>query len=136
MKKEIEHLLRQLEDALEARLADPLLRLSPREHEVCRLIRGGSRGREISRELGISPKTVEHHRKNIRRKLNLSNRKINLASYLRLIARPSWRSARGQRGRNHSGGRIQPRGAEEAYNRKESRDVRVFSADCFDTPFR
>jgi len=38
---------------------------------------------EIARLIGISQDTVKTHRKNIRRKLNICNSKINLTTYLR-----------------------------------------------------
>lgn len=50
----------------------PILKnLSDREFEIVRLIGKGFTTREVARELGISGKTVESHRGNIRRKLNL-----------------------------------------------------------------
>jgi DNA-binding NarL/FixJ family response regulator len=50
----------------------PLLKkLSDREFEIVRLIGKGFTTGEVSRQLGISSKTVQSHRGNIRRKLNL-----------------------------------------------------------------
>lgn len=46
-------------------------RLGRREHEVLRLIAGGARSGEIAERLHISPATVEVHRRNIMRKLDL-----------------------------------------------------------------
>jgi len=60
-----------------------LEKLSPRERDVCELIRGGARSREIARRLGLSPETVNKHRQAIRRKLQIDHRGINLSSYLR-----------------------------------------------------
>jgi len=48
-----------------------LEKLSDREMEVVRLIGKGFTTGEVARELGISGKTIESHRGNIRRKLNL-----------------------------------------------------------------
>jgi DNA-binding NarL/FixJ family response regulator len=48
-----------------------LQKLSDRELEIVRLIGKGSTTGEVASELGISSKTVESHRGNIRRKLNL-----------------------------------------------------------------
>jgi DNA-binding NarL/FixJ family response regulator len=48
-------------------------KLSDRELEIVQLIGRGFTTGEISRELGISNKTVESHRGNIRQKLNLRN---------------------------------------------------------------
>ncbi|MCI5222321.1 MAG: DNA-binding response regulator [Candidatus Electrothrix sp. AR4] len=46
------------------------------------LIRQGKRSKEIAEMLNIALQTVETHRKNIRKKLNISGKKINLVSYL------------------------------------------------------
>jgi DNA-binding NarL/FixJ family response regulator len=48
--------------------------LSPREHEVLRLIARGYTYKEIARELEISTKTVESHVSSVLRKLQLSTR--------------------------------------------------------------
>jgi DNA-binding NarL/FixJ family response regulator len=50
-----------------------LKQLSDRELEILRLIGEGYTTREISSSLGISAKTVESHRGNIRQKLHLKN---------------------------------------------------------------
>ncbi len=48
-------------------------KLSAREYEVLRLVGEGMQPQQISERLGISAKTVETHRFNIRRKLRLSS---------------------------------------------------------------
>jgi DNA-binding NarL/FixJ family response regulator len=54
---------------------DPELdQLTPREHEVLRLIARGYSYKEIARQLSISTKTVESHVSSVLRKLQLSNR--------------------------------------------------------------
>lgn len=60
-----------------------LLKLSPREMEVCQLIQLGRSGKEIAQLLNMSFETVQTHRKNIRRKLGLRGRKTSLFTYLR-----------------------------------------------------
>ena len=42
--------------------------MTPREREVLRLLVSGHTNKEVSRELGISVKTVEYHRANVMRK--------------------------------------------------------------------
>jgi PAS domain S-box-containing protein len=56
--------------------------LSGTEIRVADLIRHGKGTKEIADLLGISINTVLFHRKNIRRKLDLVNRKVNLIAYL------------------------------------------------------
>jgi DNA-binding NarL/FixJ family response regulator len=59
----------------EAPAVDPELdQLTPREREVLRLIARGYTYKELSRELGISTKTVETHVSAVLRKLQLSSR--------------------------------------------------------------
>jgi DNA-binding NarL/FixJ family response regulator len=48
--------------------------LTARETQVLKLVAGGETSKEISRELGISIKTVEFHRSNAVRKLRFCNR--------------------------------------------------------------
>ncbi len=54
--------------------------LTPREREVLTLIAEGMSNAEIAQELVISVKTVDRHRENIMRKLNLHSR-IDLVKY-------------------------------------------------------
>jgi DNA-binding NarL/FixJ family response regulator len=52
---------------------DPVALLTDREFEIFELIGRGHEVREISDTLGVSPKTVETHRTNIKEKLKLKN---------------------------------------------------------------
>lgn len=54
--------------------------LTPREQEVLTLIAQGLSNNEIADQLVISAKTVDRHRENIMRKLNLHNR-VDLVKY-------------------------------------------------------
>ena len=54
--------------------------LTPREREVLKLVAEGHTNREIADYLGISVKTVENHRANLMRKLDLHDR-TELARY-------------------------------------------------------
>jgi DNA-binding CsgD family transcriptional regulator len=56
--------------------------LSPTELRIAAMIKNGLSNSEIASQLFISESTVKTHRKNIRRKLNLRDSKINLRSYL------------------------------------------------------
>jgi DNA-binding NarL/FixJ family response regulator len=57
--------------------------LTPAEVNICNMIRNGMRTKEIANLRGVSTATINRHRENIRRKLNLSNKKINLTTYLK-----------------------------------------------------
>ena len=57
-------------------------KLSPREIEVCRLIKSGATNKEIARALSLSYGTVAKHRERIRKKLVITKKGINLSSIL------------------------------------------------------
>lgn len=67
----------------EETLKDRYESLSPREAEICNLIRDGMSSKQISDHLNLSPLTVHKHRERIRRKLGLTNMRLNLTAYLR-----------------------------------------------------
>jgi len=58
-------------------------KLTPREMDICALISKSRTSKEIAEDLGLSDQTIHKHRQSIRRKLQLDNRGINLAAYLR-----------------------------------------------------
>lgn len=53
------------------------------ENQVCELIKIGFSTKEIAEKLNVSIDTVHTHRKNIRKKLGLSDKNINLYSYIK-----------------------------------------------------
>lgn len=57
--------------------------LSPRQLEICNMIRNRMPSKEIADVLGVSIRTIEVHRNNIRKKLGLSKKDINLSTYLK-----------------------------------------------------
>jgi PAS domain S-box-containing protein len=67
-----------------ARGHDVIISLSAMELRVAMMIRNGFSSEEIARLLHISPHTVKTHRRSIRKKINIKNANINLASYLKL----------------------------------------------------
>ncbi len=56
--------------------------LTPTEIQVADLIKSGKQTKEIAEILGLSKRTVDTHRHNIRRKLGIIKKNINLRSYL------------------------------------------------------
>lgn len=56
--------------------------LTPGEIRVARLIRDGKSTKQIAKVLNVSNSVVGFHRHNIRKKLGLLHKKVNLASYL------------------------------------------------------
>jgi DNA-binding CsgD family transcriptional regulator len=59
--------------------------LTSTEMLIADLIRNGKRTKKIAEMNNISQKTVEVHRNNIRRKLGINGKKVNLQTYLRSI---------------------------------------------------
>jgi PAS domain S-box-containing protein len=58
-------------------------KLSPREMEICAMIKNGSSSKDIAEALDIALVTVQKHREVIRKKLGLTNKNINLTTHLR-----------------------------------------------------
>jgi DNA-binding CsgD family transcriptional regulator len=56
--------------------------LTPSEIKVADFIRMGKSFQDIAEALDIARKTVENHRNNLRNKLGLKNKGVNLRSYL------------------------------------------------------
>jgi DNA-binding CsgD family transcriptional regulator len=59
--------------------------LTPRETQVASLIKDGKTTKEIAEIIGIAPSAVDSHRNNIRFKLNLNKRKVNLQMHLQTM---------------------------------------------------
>lgn len=63
-------------------LSSSYLGLSPREIQVADLVRHGRTNKEAARILNISINAIEFHRNNLRKKLGIQNRKVNLRTHL------------------------------------------------------
>ena len=59
-----------------------MVRLTPAEIQVANMVKQGKRSKEIAEIMHLSPGTVNIHRKNIRKKLDISHQKTNLQSLL------------------------------------------------------
>jgi DNA-binding NarL/FixJ family response regulator len=64
------------------RLSNSFMKLTPTEIQVANFIRQGKTTKEIAAMLNLSAKTIEFHRDNIRTKMGIKNKKINLRTQL------------------------------------------------------
>jgi len=80
--KLLKYHLKELSSSFGRKITQRSAKLTSREIEICNMIKGGLASKDISELLNVSSQTIEKHRKNIRKKLGLSNKKANLSSYL------------------------------------------------------
>jgi DNA-binding CsgD family transcriptional regulator len=79
--------MREITSPFTKRLCEKYLGLTPLEVRTVGLIKEGKTTKEISELLCVSENTVSSHRFHIRKKLGVSNKKINLAYYLKYLER-------------------------------------------------
>jgi DNA-binding CsgD family transcriptional regulator len=63
-------------------LSAKYLSLTPKEIQIANLIKQGKRTKDIGELMALSPRTIETHRKSLRKKLGLEKKKRNLRSRL------------------------------------------------------
>jgi len=66
-------------------LSENCLSLTPTEVNICNLIQNGLQTKEIARMRSVSTATIKRHREHIRRKFNIINSDVNLATYLQTV---------------------------------------------------
>jgi DNA-binding CsgD family transcriptional regulator len=74
--------LRDIISPLLQNIANADIILTPQEMQIAALIKDGQSSKEIAEVLHITEATVNFHRKNLRVKFGLHNRRVNLRSYL------------------------------------------------------
>ena len=80
--KIIQENIKKITSGFSQKLSSSYLGLSPREIQVADLVRHGRTNKESAGLLSISVNAVEFHRNNLRRKLGIQNKKVNLRTYL------------------------------------------------------
>ena len=78
--------LRDIISPLLQRFANARILLTPQEMQVAALVKDGKTSKEIADVLNVSETTVNFHRKNLRVKFGLRNKRTNLRSYLMSIS--------------------------------------------------
>jgi len=68
------------------RFANAKILLTPQEMQIAALVKDGKTSKEIAGVLNVSETTVNFHRKNLRVKFGLRNKRTNLRSYLMSIS--------------------------------------------------
>ncbi len=80
--KAIESSLRSILTPLSRVLSSEQYNLTPIEMQIVGFVRDGKISKEIADLMGVSKACIDFHRNNIRKKLNLNNKKVNLRTYL------------------------------------------------------
>jgi PAS domain S-box-containing protein len=78
----IQNNIKEITSSFTINLSSSFLGLSPREIQVADLVRQGRTNKEASNIMNVSINAVEFHRNNLRKKLGLQNKKVNLRTYL------------------------------------------------------
>ena len=78
----LESNLNEIVSPFTRKLSRKYLSLTPKEIQILNMIKIGYPSKKIAKVMKISPRTVDCHRKNIRSKIGLCNKKANLRSHL------------------------------------------------------
>ncbi len=81
----LESSLTEITSPLVDRLENLYAKLTPRETEICNLIKAGFDSKEIADNLHLSVNTIHTQRRRIRKKLGINDNKTNLTNYLKSI---------------------------------------------------
>ncbi|MBV5328328.1 MAG: PAS domain-containing protein, partial [Chlorobium sp.] len=74
--------IKELTSPFASNFSSKLVRLTPSEIQVANMVKLGKRSKEIAEIMHLSPGTVNIHRKNIRKKLDIAHQKTNLQTLL------------------------------------------------------
>ena len=77
--------LQELTSSFGTKLTGKRAKLTSREIEICDMIKNGLTNKEIASLSNISRATIERHRANIRKKLGIIKKDVNLSSFLKTL---------------------------------------------------
>jgi len=81
----LESNLKEIVSPFSKKLSSKFLGLTPTEIQVANLVKDGKTSKEIAEFMILSAKTVEFHRDNIRNKLGIKNKGVNLRTHLQSL---------------------------------------------------
>lgn len=74
--------IRAITSVFATRLSAKFVSLTPTEIEIAQLVTQGKSTKQIAQSMSRAPSTIDFHRNNIRKKLGIERRNLNLRSYL------------------------------------------------------
>ncbi|OGJ85001.1 MAG: hypothetical protein A2268_15650 [Candidatus Raymondbacteria bacterium RifOxyA12_full_50_37] len=77
--------LKEITSAFGSDISSRVLSLTSKEIEICNMIKSGFSSKEISEAIHVSARTIETHRNSIRKKLHITGKDVNLATYLKFL---------------------------------------------------
>jgi DNA-binding CsgD family transcriptional regulator len=81
----LESNLKQIISPFGSSLSHKMSRLTPREMEICNMIREGLTTKDIAKLLKVAPSTVQTQRNRLRKKMGLVRKKVNLIAHLQSL---------------------------------------------------
>lgn len=81
----IESNINKIIEPFSDKLSSDIFFLTPKEIQIANLVKNGKQTKEIAETLHLSIETINCHRQNIRKKLKLKNKKVNLRNFLQTL---------------------------------------------------
>ena len=79
----LEENLKEITSTFGNDISSKMLSLTRKEIDICNMVKTGFSSKQISEAMNVSTRTIETHRNSIRKKLKISGKEVNLATYLK-----------------------------------------------------